>query len=94
MDAEVEGRAKSCLHVSLLHHEAYLPSVEDVVGKGVAGFLPAGGRGIKSPKLELCWLCSLVRVGGSCVQGCVLLSLPVCRSSWYRLLERHKETPR
>lgn len=42
----------------------------------------------------LCWLWFPVGVGGSSVQGCVLLPIPVCRTSWYRLLGRHWETPR
>lgn len=90
-----DGRAKFCFCICLLHHEASLPSVKDVVGKGVPGFLPAGERRKNKPQTdELCWLWSPVGVGGSSVQGCVLLSIPVCRSSWYRLLARHQETPR
>lgn len=80
MDAEVEGRAQISLafHICLLHHESYLPSAKDVVGKGVPGFPPAGGRRKKMPQTHELRLWSLLGVGGSSVQGCVLLSIPVC----------------
>lgn len=97
VDAEVGGRAEISLafHICLLHHGALPAYNERCSVERCSSFFPASGRRLKKQTNPNSWaFLVLVPDGWQLYAGLVLLSIPVCRSSWYRLLERHKETSR